>query len=352
MFKDMLIGDGVIHAYNNHPSNAHGEIGKGVIEETYQFATFVNPPEAVHSREQWRHDFSASAIEQALFLESDVDFGVYHSLPIFDYFEDGWSSLSKGVEIRDRNHERVKLLGCVDPLTDDPTAEMRRQVEERDVDGFKTYPTFYDEGKIRPLRLDDELLPIVETAHSLGVDHIGAHKVLPLGPVGMHHLNVDDVADIASMYPDMQFELLHPDLAFIHETASMLGSHPNVWVNLELTLGYLFLHPDRLAEILGELLMWGGPDQILFGTGLPLVHPQSHIEAFWDVEIPEELGYPPLTDEVKRKILGENLLELHDWDVDELRKQVESDTWAKRREADGRPAPWSGVTVDGMEATD
>ena len=82
--------------------------------------------------------------------------------------------------MRDNNPNSVKLLGCVDPLSSDATDEIERQVEELDVDGFKLYPTFYRGGKVKPLRLDDDLLPLVEKAHELGIEHLGTHKVFPL----------------------------------------------------------------------------------------------------------------------------------------------------------------------------
>ena len=44
-------------------------------------------------------------------------------------------------------------------------------------------------------------------------------------------------------------------------------------------------------------------------------HPQWALRAFRDFQIPQDLcdgyGYPQLTDQAKRKILGENLLRLH-----------------------------------------
>jgi uncharacterized protein len=49
-----------------------------------------------------------------------------------------------------------------------------------------------------------------------------------------------------------------------------------------------------------------------------------------DFQIPEDLcadyGYPPLTDQAKRKILGENLLRLHGLDVAEVRSRLGSRT--------------------------
>lgn len=355
MFQDTLIGEGAIHAYNNLPANANTQSAAAMLQEFAEYANVVSPPGYHHPDGSWQRDYQPGDIEQILFAESDVDFGVYHSLPIFDFFSDGWSSLEKGVRLRDANPERIKLLGCVDPMSDSAKDAMEQQVDELGVDGFKFYPTYVREGKVRPLRLDEELLPLVETAHSLGIEHIAVHKLFPIGPVGMHHLGVGDVADIATLFPEMTFELLHPDLAFLHEITSMLGTHPNVWVNLELTTGYMFLQPRRFAEILGELLMWA-PDRVIFGTGLPLVHPQGYIEHFWEFEMPADLQegyhYPSLTDELKRDILGNNLLRLYGWDESELKSSISDDRWARERAISGRDDPWSIPDIGGVTTGD
>ena len=58
----------------------------------------------------------------------------------------------------------------------------------------------------------------------------------------------------------------------------------------------------------------------------PLFHPQWALRAFMDFQIPEDLcagyGYPQLTDQAKRKILGENLLRLHGLDLAEAKARA------------------------------
>ena len=80
------------------------------------------------------------------------------------------------------------------------------------------------------------------------------------------------------------------------------------------------------AEILGKLLFWCGEDKIIYGSEAPLFHPQWALRAFMDFQIPEDLcagyGYPQLTDQAKRKILGENLLRLHGMDVAETKARI------------------------------
>jgi predicted TIM-barrel fold metal-dependent hydrolase len=132
-----------------------------------------------------------------------------------------------------------------------------------------------------------------------------------------------------------------------------LGRYPNVWANFEVTASLMLAQPRDFAKILGELLMWAGPDQIMFATGATLVHPQPVIEEFWDnFQIPremrEEYGYPKVTEDVKRKILSENALRFLGKDPEELRETVQNDEWAKRRaEQSERPEPWSSLEATG-----
>jgi hypothetical protein len=74
------------------------------------------------------------------------------------------------------------------------------------------------------------------------------------------------------------------------------------------------------AQLAGEAIAAG---LVVYGSEAPIFHPQWALRAFMDFQIPEDLcqgyGYPQLTDQAKRKILGENLLRLHGMDVQEAR---------------------------------
>jgi hypothetical protein len=56
-----------------------------------------------------------------------------------------------------------------------------------------------------------------------------------------------------------------------------------------------------------------------------MLHSRFFEEAFWNFEMPQDLidgyGFPPLTEEVKRKILGLNAARLLGIDVDELKSR-------------------------------
>ena len=84
--------------------------------------------------------------------------------------------------------------------------------------------------------------------------------------------------------------------------------------------------PSKFGKILGEALRWAGPDKITWGTDYAGFAAQIRGAAmgFRNFQIPEDLqmqyGYPPITDEDKRKIFGGNLGRL--LGIDTIEKDV------------------------------
>ena len=108
----------------------------------------------------------------------------------------------------------------------------------------------------------------------------------------------------------------------------------NVYAELGTTMASMIVtFPTVWAHMIGQLLYYFGEDNILFGSdSLWYGGPQWQIEAFWRTQIPEDIrrrwGYPKLTTEAKRKILGLNSARLYDLPV------------ATRRYGDGRLASY------------
>ena len=94
------------------------------------------------------------------------------------------------------------------------------------------------------------------------------------------------------------------------------------------TVNFVVRSPRQFAEWIGKLMFWCGEDKIIYGSETPIWHPKWALDAFWDFEIPEDMvegyGYPQLTEQAKRKILGENLLRLQGMDVEETRRKLAS----------------------------
>jgi hypothetical protein len=77
-------------------------------------------------------------------------------------------------------------------------------------------------------------------------------------------------------------------------------------------------------------------------------HPRPSLEAFVTFQIPDEVRervgtffeIPQLTDEHRRKILGENLARLHGFDIAELAKGIEDDEFSDTQGKE-LPVPYS-----------
>lgn len=335
-YNGNLVVDMVVHAFNFSPTNWKGDVSEQFAEGAFGRQRDIHPGEYRMERERFFKDHRASELEGVVFRESDIDYAVYQSVAITDYFEDGLITLEKGKEFVSRNPDRSTLYGCINPIPDDATETLERMAADEDIDAIKLYPAYFEDGESLSLWLDDPETgrPIVEKARDLGIDIIAVHKNLPIGRTHQKYFRPDDIESAAAQFPDMKFEVVHAGYAFQEETNSLLARFPNVYANLESTMSLMLPQPRQFAHSLGQMLLWAGPDKVMFGSGASVYHPQVLIEEFWDFQIPKDLrdeyGYPKLTQEIKSKILGLNaceFLELSPGEIPENTKQEGVSPW-------------------------
>ena len=108
-----------------------------------------------------------------------------------------------------------------------------------------------------------------------------------------------------------------PDILWTTEMAVLAAPFPNVYAEIGTTFASTVItFPTVCAHILGQLLKFMGEDRIVFGSDAVWYgSPQWQIEALWRFQIPEDMcrqyGYPRLTPQAKRKILGLNSARLY-----------------------------------------
>lgn len=340
---EVFVADAVSHSYNLAESNFRvPEHARGVAENGVGLE--MSMPEGYsRTRETFLSDWRVEDTENVLFRESQTDFTVFHPQTI-TVFDDGLTAFDKAREFVERNPDRAAALAGIDPIgMDDPEGELTRQVEALDAHGVKVYPSYWEEdGSHRSFRMDDPEtgFPLWEHASDLGLDVVAVHKAFPFGPVPMEPYKVGDVEEAAASFPDLNFEIVHGGLTFAEETGWQIARHPNVYVNLELTLTEAVTTPKTFAETMQGLLYGGGEralDKILWGTGAPHFHPQLLLERFWEFDFPEMESFSgsfTITQEDKRKILGENLAEAHGLDLGDLEQRSVGD-------GDRVEQPWS-----------
>jgi uncharacterized protein len=350
MINDHLIVDAVVHCYNWTPENQRINDAGPFSDAGVAFHKQLSPDNAYQlTKEEFSVDWQPDQLEHTLFRETNIDFVCYHGTPIWDYFYDGHIAFDKGVELRERNPGRVLLYAPINPLEGVKVSEdIDKLVDTYQIDGLKLYAAQYYRGRTIQHRLDDTTVghPLIEKALERGIKSIAVHKALPFGPHRFRAYDVDDVDEVAAMYPEMNFEIVHSGYAFLEETAHLLARFPNVWANLEVTASLVVRSPRRFAEIMGLFLAAGAADRIIYASGCTLVHPKPTIDGILDFSMPTDLiegyDYPEFTDEIRYNILGANFLRLHGIDQAQLAAKVGADEW-RAHQNEGLLEPWSYI---------
>lgn len=348
----VFIADAVTHSYNQAASNHRVPRYAEQIDQIGMGLESAMPEEYVRTEETFLSDWPIEDTENVLFRESQTDFTVFHPQSIMIY-HDGLTAEEKAVEFHERNPTRSAILASVDAVgLEDPQADLTRQVEAFDPHGVKVYPSYWEQdGTHHKFKMDDPevAFPLWEHTLDLGLNVVAVHKAMPFGAVPMDSYKVGDVEEAATCFPELTFEIVHGGLTFAEETGWQIARHDNVYVNLELTLAEAVTTNKSFAETFQGLLYAGGKhaiDKILWGSGAPHFHPQLLLERFWNYDFPEmeSLSGPfSITQDDKRKILGENLCRAHGFDVDELTQGMQDDQYSDVTMAN---EPWSTTSFE------
>ncbi len=214
-------------------------------------------------------------------------------------------------------------------VDNDPNSLMRQW---RHDDEEVAYPTFELVQKLYQ----------TQKAKKPGFNNICVHKGLAPGPPDPKRGHPGDMPKAAKDWPNLNFITYHaaiqpsfflydslqeiksgrlregvPDISWTTEYAQLVRPFRNCYAEIGTTwASSIVTFPTVAAHILGQLMKFLGPDRIVFGSdSVWYGSPQWQIDALWRFQIPEDLrkqyGYPELTPDAKRKILGLNSAKLY-----------------------------------------
>jgi predicted TIM-barrel fold metal-dependent hydrolase len=224
--------------------------------------------------------------------------------------------------------------------------EMERVKQAHGVAAWKLYPGWGPYGAGFFMDDPDSGIPVIEKGRQLGVKLFCAHKGLPLMGFDPIHNHPRDMAAAAKLFPDCSFIVYHsainqgapspmddlPEgpydpadptprgintlIRSLQDYGLQAGPGLNLYAETGGMWSRVMTSPDQAAHALGKLLKYFGPDNVVWGTDCIWTgSPQAQLEAFWAFQIgpeyQERYGYPALTDDVKRKILGLNAARLY-----------------------------------------
>jgi len=301
------------------------------------------------NRASYLHDvFLASDTTVALL--SDVPNSGPNDAPI--PFPDALATQDLVAQLAHDGASRLLVHNVIAPNFGDLQARldgMAQTAATRRVAGFKVYTAWGPTGQGYSLADPSLGLRVVQQAHDLGVRVFTAHKGLPLIRFDPAHNGPDDIVAVSRQFPDMQFVVFHAAWDSNHREgaydasarigvdtllqsldAHQVPPNDNVWVDVGSLWRQLLTEPDQAAHAVGKLLRRVGDRRVLWGTdAIWYGSPQPQLQAFRAFEITPEyqdrFGYPALTDEVKRNVLGLNAAALFGIDPTATRCALASD---------------------------
>ena len=276
---------------------------------------------AVHGdRTEFAARLSAQTMGRMVFGDpvgsEPTDVAMAQVVPVFDWYDDWWAPVELQAGFARAYPGRALFCGGVDPGYRGVGAALEHldwQVRELGAVSLKFYNGHVDRG----WRCDDEKLayPLYERARELGVTVLQFHKGNPFGTENLEQLRPVDLQRAAREFPDLTFIIHHLAMPYFDECVNIAARFPNIYLALSATVNLAPIRPRLIQRQLGELLAAVGADRLLWGSEAALAGPpRPFLKFFANLEIPGDLragyGYPQITREDKRKILGLNAARL------------------------------------------
>jgi hypothetical protein len=336
MIDDVFIFDGVVHVVDWSLESLRSDLNladPAVREETIKLANRLTGdvfdfssmmtgelPEAMKGTPAANYDLIFGQAPTDIAMVGSLAFG-----PSDEYLEPNYS-IKLNHQFAAAYPERCLFAGGVQPQGRDLSAALEAieyQVTELNAKSIKFYPFEW--------HCDDEAIayPLYEKCREMGIKVVQFHLCLP----GDARHNVEmqrpnGLQNPARDFPDLTFVMHHPLPLYFDETLSIVQRFPNIYLLISPLLQLSLIKPRLVQELLGSLLQQVGSEKLIYGSeGAMGGNPTRYVEAMLNFEIPQDLrdgyGYPQVTEEDKRNILGLNFARLFDVDVDAKLTELE-----------------------------
>ena len=327
MIDEIFVFDCVIHVHdmsdeNLNPARADSHWVRGL---QVGMGEMLRP---LHGeRTEYAARMSVEEMYDLVFVKSPTDLAMAQVVPVFDWYPQYWAPVELQHAMAVAYPDRVLFCGGVDPSFQGlgfALEDMERQATELGAVSFK----FYNAHLVDPWRCDDEAVayPLYQKALDLGIDVVQFHKGVPFGTENLELGRPVDLQAPCRDFPDMTFVMHHLAVPYFDETVAIAGRFPNLHLALSANLAFTPVAPRQVQWQLGMLLQRVGSDKLIYGSEAGLAGPPApYLQAFLDLEIPEDLrsgwGFPQITHEDRKKILGENFARVMGIDIDAVRRE-------------------------------
>jgi predicted TIM-barrel fold metal-dependent hydrolase len=323
--EEVFVVDSHVHWWDASPENTKNKFGEGWINCFYDYHKNLSPPDYVWPLEKYRK-YDETTMMKDLFEDGYVDMGIFLPTYLTDFYKNGFNTTERDAVIKEKYPDRFILNGAFDPRDGEKGLRYLEELHRKyRIPGVKLYTAEW-RGDSKGWRLDSkEARPFLEKCRELGIKNIHVHKGPTIWPLNKDAFDVSDIDQPATEFPELNFIVEHCGLPRLEDFCWIAVQEKNVYGGLAVVMPFIHARPRYFAEVLAELLFWLGEDRLLFASDYALWQPKWIIEKFWNFELPtdiqREVGVN-LTEQGKRKILGENAARLYGIDVEARKRQL------------------------------
>ncbi len=337
MTKPLFVFDDQCHYFNFDLGIASPE-GMSFVKFVEQFRSRWSGTR-VHMGKQTAEEFMEN-----VFTRTCTTIAGLNALGMLDLFGGSMiGDVEDHANLMKRYPDRIVLYGYVNPLDGEKALrEMEHQVLDLGAKAFKLYPIDPRGSSTGWLCNDTKVAyPVFEKAVQLGIKVLAVHKGITAtaGPHKgvMRYLDPDDMEDPAMNFPEINFFCYHMAYPEVEKIAGLCSLYNNMYVDLGNPVCMAAaLQPMWFNDMMKRFLTLAPATKMTWGTD-QIVSPmgQETVEAFWDWQAPSEwekgYGIQPLTEETKRKVLGETMAEILGINMGAALEKVNQDEFSKKQ---------------------
>lgn len=316
--EEIFIIDGHIHNWDGSKANQKNIHGEQFISCFYGYHTFLTPKEKQWTREKFDR-YGAEQLYRDLFVDGYDDMAIFQPTYLKDFYINGFNTTEQNAKLKEQYPNRFIVNGAFDPRDEAAGLDaLEELVATHKLKGLKLYTAEW-KGDSRGYKLTDPWAErYLERAMELGVRNIHVHKGPTILPLDRDAFDVADIDHAATNFQGLNFIVEHCGLPRLDDFCWIATQETNVYGGLAVALPFIRNQPKYFAHVISQLLMWLGPDKLLYGSDYGIWTPDWLVEDFMAFELPESFTKETgavLDLEAKKKILGLNAARLYDIDI-------------------------------------
>jgi predicted TIM-barrel fold metal-dependent hydrolase len=317
--EEIFVIDGHVHNWDGRRANCRNVHGQQFIDCFYGYHTFLSPKEKLWTREKFDR-YGAEQLYQDLFVDGYDDMAIFQPTYLKDFYVDGFNTTEQNAVLKAKHPHRFIVNGAFDPRDEAAGLDALEELAvTHQLKGVKLYTAEW-RGDSRGYKLTDPWCEkYLERCELLGIRNVHIHKGPTILPLDRDAFDVADVDHAATNFQGLNFIIEHCGLPRLDDFCWIATQETNVYGGLAVALPFIRKQPKYFAHVISQLLMWLGPDKLLYGSDYGIWTPDWLVEDLMAFELPEDITRETgavLDLEAKRKILGLNAARLYGIDIE------------------------------------